>query len=74
MIKEVIGYVGMFFVVSSFLFKDITWVRRINIIGAVISSIYGAITTTYATMILNILLLIINLSMLIKMRVEKRNN
>lgn len=74
MIKEFIGYIGMFFVVSSFLFKDINWVRRINIIGAIISAIYGAITATYATMVLNILLFIINLSMLVKMRVEKRNN
>ena len=61
LIWDIVGYVGMGFVLISFLLKDIKWVRRINIIGALISAIYGFATKTYPTLILNAALTIINL-------------
>lgn len=57
---EVIGYLGMALVLASFLMKDIKWVRTVNICGAILSAVYGILTNTWATSILNFSLIIIN--------------
>ena len=62
---EIIGYLGMAFVLSSFLMKNIMWLRILNIVGAVLCSTYGFVTYTYPTAILNLLLIIINVAMII---------
>lgn len=62
---ELVGYIGMFLVILSFLFKDIKLIRIVNASGAVLSCIYGYCTKTYPTAILNLILLVINTTMFI---------
>ena len=57
---EVIGYTGMAFIVISFLFKRITILRSLNLIGGVLSAAYGFLTGTLPTAILNVCLCLIN--------------
>ena len=69
---EIIGYIGMAVVVTSFLFKNIKWVRIVNICGSALSATYAAMfmilnknTQQLPTLILNVALIIINSIMLI---------
>lgn len=73
-IIECIGYVGMIIVITSFLFKNIKWIRVVNIIGSIISAIYGILTKTYPTAILNTILIFVNTTMLIKFNKYKREH
>lgn len=57
---EIIGYVGMALILIGFMMKDIKVVRSINMVGAVLSLIYGILTRTWPTACLNGALLIIN--------------
>ena len=61
-IVEVVGYVGMAFVVISFGMKNIRLLRILNTIGAVLCCVYGFVTKTYPTAALNVMLIIINAS------------
>ena len=53
----------MAFVVSSFFMHNLKWLRVLNIIGGSLCCIYGFVTHTYPTAILNLLLVCINMSM-----------
>lgn len=64
--KELIGYLGMAFIVLSFSFKNIRTLRTLNLIGAVACLIYGLVTQTPATAALNAFCIIINITQLIK--------
>lgn len=68
---DILGYLGMGFVVLSFTMKNIIWLRVVNIIGAILSAIYGLITKTYPTMYLNLALFLINSYFLITYFVKK---
>lgn len=68
---DILGYLGMGFVVLSFTMKNITWLRVVNIIGAILSAIYGFITKTYPTMCLNLALFLINSYFLITYFITK---
>lgn len=68
---DILGYLGMGFVVLSFTMKNIIWLRVVNIIGAILSAIYGLITKTYPTMCLNLILFLINSYFLIIYFVKK---
>ncbi len=57
---EIIGYVGMAFVLVSFMMKKVKWIRILNMVGAVLSCLYGILTLTIPTACLNGSLLIIN--------------
>lgn len=72
---ELIGYIGMAFVLVSFLMRDIKWLRIFNLIGGTICCVYGFVTNTYATAVLNLCLVIINFTALIiyYIRVNKKN-
>lgn len=59
---EIVGYVGMAFLLVAFMMKDIKWLRILNIVGGIICCIYGFLTATYATAALNLSLCVINLS------------
>lgn len=63
---DIIGYIGMAFVVLSFMCKDIKNIRKLNIIGAIFNVVYGLITKTSATALLNLVLIIINIIHLTK--------
>ena len=60
--QELIGYLGMIFIVVSFLMKKVTLLRFLNVIGGALSCIYGLLTKTYPTMALNLILVCINFS------------
>jgi uncharacterized protein with PQ loop repeat len=62
---DAIGYAGMALVVISFFFKKIALMRTANIAGSILSLIYGALTQTYPTLILNAALILVNVIMLI---------
>ena len=57
---DIIGYVGMALVLCSFLMKKLTLVRLVNMCGAILSLVYGILTHTWPTAILNGSLLLIN--------------
>jgi len=65
MLVEIIGYLGMVIVLLSFLAKDIKLVRIINIVGSVLCLLYGILTGTIPTAVLNGSLFVLNLTMLI---------
>ena len=70
---ELIGYVGMIFVILSFTMKNIVLLRTFNIIGAILSCLYGFLTNTYATLMLNAALIVINGNILIYSYVRKKD-
>lgn len=70
---EILGYLGMALVVLSFTMKNIVLLRVINISGALLSGIYGYITKTYPTGILNTILFIINSYYLIRYYLDRKN-
>ena len=71
---EIIGIAGTIFVLISFLMKDIKLVRIINIVGAVLFVIYGALIGALSTWLLNGILIIIHIVYLIKGSKEKKND
>lgn len=77
---DILGYIGMLFVLISFLMKDVKWIRIVNMVGGTLSCAYGIITKTIPTACLNAALIVINLIYLIiifrkekKSRQEKSN-
>ena len=73
-VNEIIGYVGMAFVVSSFFMQNIRWLRILNVIGGTLCCIYGFVTNTLPTALLNLILVCINVSMPIRwvIKTERR--
>ena len=63
---DILGYIGMVIVVTSFFFKNIKLIRIVNMAGCVLCTIYGFITNTYPTAALNIALFIVNIIMLVE--------
>lgn len=63
---EAIGILGTIFVLISFLMKDIKAVRIINIIGAALFVVYGALIGALSTWLLNGILIIIHIVYLLK--------
>lgn len=71
---EAIGIVGTIFVLISFLMKDIKMVRVINIIGAALFVVYGALIGALSTWLLNGILIIVHIIYLIKGYKENKGN
>lgn len=63
---EIVGITGTLFVLLSFLMKDLTKVRIVNIIGAILFVVYGILINAYSTWILNGVLIIIHIIFLTK--------
>lgn len=57
---EILGYVGMVIVLISFLLTDMKWLRIVNMTGGTISLVYGILTNTLPTALLNASLVAIN--------------
>ena len=55
----------MAFLVVSFLMRNIVLLRMLNMMGGILSCVYGFLTKTYPTAILNIVLVTINIIALI---------
>ena len=69
---EVVGYVGMAFVLVSFLMTKIIWLRILNLVGGTCCCIYGFVTKTYPTAILNAALIAINLVMPVRWLIQNK--
>lgn len=63
---ELIGIAGTLFVLLSFLMKDLTKVRIINIIGAILFVIYGLLIEALSTWLLNGILVVIHIVYLMR--------
>jgi len=70
---ELIGYLGMATILTSFAFRKMTVVRCINLVGCTISIIYGAIIVAYPIIALNSGIFIIHCIMLF-IDYRKKNN
>ncbi len=60
LVWDIIGYVGMAFVLLSFLMPKMVWLRVLNMVGSAFSLAYGIATKTFPTAALNAALLLIN--------------
>ena len=67
-IIELVGYLGSFLVLVSFLMTSVFKLRIINTIGSVIFMIYALIIHSYPTAVMNFCLVLINIRFLWKMR------
>ena len=67
MMIEILGYIGSFLVLVSFLMVSVVKLRIVNTIGGFIFMIYALIIHSYPTAIMNFCLVLINLHFLWKM-------
>ena len=58
---NILGYVAMILTSSSFLMKDVKYLRLVNIAGCITWIIYGSILESSPIIITNVLILGINL-------------
>lgn len=70
---EIIGLLGTVFVLISFFMKDVKKIRCVNIVGAILFVIYGAIINAVATWVLNGVLIVVHIVFLIKDNQNKNN-
>lgn len=68
---ELLGYLGTFFVVISFMVKDIFYLRVLNVIGAILITIYAIIIKAWPVALLDGFIVLINLYHLIKLKKEE---
>ena len=57
---EIIGFSGSAFVLLSFTFKKIMLIRIINIIGAILFVVYGALIGAWSVWIMNALIIVVH--------------
>lgn len=65
---EVFGYVGMALVLLSMMMTNTVRLRTINLAGAVVCMIYGILTSTWPTALLNLGLGAIQIVQLIRLK------
>lgn len=65
---ESLGYLGMALILLSMLMNNVEKLRWLNLSGSIISMIYGALTHTWPTAILNFGLAVINVVKLIQIK------
>ena len=63
---EIIGITGTTFVLLAFMQNEERQIRMLDLIGAILFCIYGALTKTYSTAFLNLMLVGIQLYKLFK--------
>lgn len=68
---EIFGYIGMALVLISMMMTSVKWLRIVNMSGAVICAIYGIMTNTWPTALLNLGLLIIQVVQLYRLRLKE---
>lgn len=69
---EIFGYVGMALVLVSMMMTSLKWLRILNMSGAVICAIYGVLTNTWPTAMLNLGILIIQIIQLLRIHQKER--
>lgn len=70
---EIIGLLGTVFVLISFFMKNVKKIRCVNIVGAILFVVYGAIINAVATWVLNGVLIVVHIVFLIKDNQNKNN-
>lgn len=65
---QLFGYLGTVLVICSMMMTSVTRLRVVNMLGAVICCIYGALTQTWPTMVLNLSLTVIHIIQLLRLR------
>lgn len=70
---ELFGYLGSALVLISMMMTSVKWLRILNMSGAVISAIYGALMNTWPVAVLNLGLIIIQVVQLCRLhRIAKQ--
>lgn len=69
---EAVGVIASVFVLLSFLFKNATTIRAVNIIGAALFVIYGLSINAFSVWFLNGILIIIHIFFILKERGFKK--
>jgi hypothetical protein len=67
MYLELFGYVGMALVLISMMMSTLKWLRILNMSGAAICAVYGILTNTWPTALLNIGLLFVQMVQLYRL-------
>lgn len=71
---EIFGYLGMVVVLISFFLSDLKTLRIVNMVGGIICLIYGILTKTFPTALLNASLVAVNCFKLVRhVTWEKKN-
>ena len=65
---ELLGIIASLFIISAFLFKDVKTIRILDSIGAFLYVIYGALIHSYANILLNVVLIIIQIIRIIQLK------
>ena len=68
---ECFGYLGMALILLSMMMNNVEKLRWLNLSGSIISMVYGALTHTWPTAILNFGLAVIHIVKLIHLRKVK---
>lgn len=68
---ELFGYLGTALVLISMMMTSVKHLRVLNLLGAMICAIYGALTQTWPTMLLNVSLIVIQSVQLIRLYRQK---
>ena len=63
---EVVGFVATGILIASFLMKSVKMIRLLNLCASAIFVVYGLLTKTYANMVANLTLVVINTMYLVK--------
>lgn len=71
---EVFGYLGMALVLTSMAMTKVERLRWFNLAGSAVCLIYGALTNTWPTALLNLGLAIINIIQLIRLKKQKNES
>lgn len=66
MLIELVGILAGLLVLGSFLLKDQVKIRIVNAVGSVVFVVYGVLITSYATIFLNAVMIIVQIRYLYK--------
>lgn len=67
MLVEILGIVASLFVISAFLFKNVKVIRLLDAVGALLYVIYGILIHSYANILLNTVLIVVQIYHLYKL-------
>lgn len=68
---EIFGYIGSALILFSMMMTSVEKLRWVNMSGALVSTIYGAILGTWPVVFLNVGTIVINLVQVIRLRRKK---
>ena len=71
MIDDITGILANICIISGFCFKDVRWIRLLNLIGSVMFLIYGLLVGALYTWIANLIMIFVNGYYLTKIHREK---